>query len=69
MSTDFLLPQPNAKGIARTRELYERKYGRVLTDAEAAEALGKVVRYLFLINNPQCSTSASTSENPTTTRP
>ena len=53
---EFLLPQPDAEGIAQTQELYLRKYGRTLTPDEAAEALGKVMRYLFLVNNPSGST-------------
>jgi len=65
---DFLLPQPNTRGIERTKELYARKYGREISDAEAAEALGKVMRYLYLINNPQCSTSENTAASLTTTR-
>jgi len=61
------MPQPNARGIQRTQELYLRKYGRYIGPDEAAEALGKVMRYLFLINNPQCSITPSTPESPTTT--
>jgi hypothetical protein len=63
---DFLLPQPDAEGIASTKELYLRKYGRVLSDGEASQALGMLMRHLFLINNP-CTSTPSTPESPTTT--
>ena len=49
---DFLMPQPNDRGIARTRLLLLAKYGRDVSDAEAAEVLRRVMRHLFLINNP-----------------
>jgi hypothetical protein len=63
---EFLLPQPDSLGISEIKELYLRKFGRILTDGEAAQVLGMVMRHLFLINNP-CSGTASTLENQTTT--
>ena len=65
--TDFLLPQPDAEGIAATKALYRDKCGRSISDDEARQALGMVMRFLFLINNPTCSGTASMPENPTTT--
>ena len=66
---DFLLPQPDAIGIAETKELHLSNYGRVLSDEEAHEILSRVMRYLFLINNPAPCSTDSTLENPTTTNP
>lgn len=65
-SEEFVFPQPDAQGIAETKELYFNKLGRTLTDAEAAEALGRVMRYLFLQFSP-CSSTESIPESPTTT--
>lgn len=60
------LPQPNTVGIAKTKELYLNKYKRVLTDAEAAEILGKAMRYLYLVGTT-CLNTESTPENLMTT--
>jgi hypothetical protein len=62
----FLIPQPDAIGIAQTQALYLEKYGKSLTDAEAAAILGKIMRYLFLVNTP-CLPEPDTPENPMTT--
>ena len=67
---DFLMPQPDAIGIAETKEICLRKYGRVVTDDEAKEILGRVMRYLFLMNNlPPCSSTDNMPENLMTTNP
>src|SRR5690349_5340487 len=62
----YLLPTPDEEGIAKTQELYLNRIGKTLTNEEAAEVLGRAMRYLFLINHP-CSTSPSTLESPMTT--
>ncbi len=61
----FLLPTPDHIGIAKTKELYLKKYGKVLSDGEAGEILGKVMRYIYLVKET-CSSTLSTPENPTT---
>ena len=72
-SADFLLPQPDATGIGETRELYRRRTGREITEGEAADILGLVMRHIYLIGNTFLCTppsgSASTHESPTTTDP
>ena len=67
--TDFLLPQPDSVGITETKKLYLDKYDKVLSDAEAQEILGRLMRHLFLVNYPPCCNSENTFENPTTTEP
>lgn len=61
----YLSPQPDAIGIIKTKELYLKKYNKVLSDGEAEEILGKVMRHLYLVNDT-CSNTQSTSENLTT---
>ena len=58
---DFLMPRPNESGIARTKELLLRKYGRAVTDDEAAEILRRVMRHLWLVNNPDAERPAHDS--------
>lgn len=65
-STEFIFPQPDAEGIAETQKLYFNKVGRSILESEASEVLGRVMRYLFLLNMP-CSNTESTPENPMTT--
>ncbi len=43
----LLHPTPDAQGIAKTQEFYRSRYGKTLTEAEAAEALGAVMRFLY----------------------
>lgn len=62
---NFLPPLPDSEGIAKTKQLYLKKYGKVIDDGEAEEILGKVMRYLYLVNDT-CSNTQSTSENLTT---
>lgn len=61
-----LIPQPDAEGIAKTQELYFTKCGRHISEDEARDVLGRVMRYIYALNFP-CSSSDSTPENPTTT--
>lgn len=65
---DFLLPQPSPEGIARTRGLYRRKLGMEVTDAEAAEALSRVMRYVYFTMKATalCSGTDSMPESRTT---
>ena len=65
-SNEFVFPQPDAAGIAKTQELYLNKVGHALTEAEAREVLSRVMRYLYVLNFP-CFYTDSTPENPTTT--
>ena len=63
---NFLLPQPDSLGIVRTKELYLRKFKKELSDSDAQQILAKIMRHLFLINNPICSSTDNTPENPMT---
>lgn len=65
-SREFVFPQPDAEGIAKTQEVYLNKVGHALTEAEAREVLSRVMRYLYVLNFP-CFDTDSTQENPTTT--
>lgn len=65
-SSEFIFPQPDAVGIAETQKLYFNKVGKTISKAEASEVLGRVMRYLILLNTP-CLNTESTPENPTTT--
>ena len=64
-------PTPDAEGIAKTKDLYLNQYGKTLTEEEAYQILFAVMRFLYLINNPleepPCSATPSTPENPMTT--
>lgn len=51
-----LHPTPDAQGIAQTQEFYQSQYGRTLTEAEAAQALGAVMRFLYF-SRPEISPS------------
>lgn len=62
----LLMPVPDAQGIRETKEAYKKNLGKDLSDAEAYEVLGRVMRYLFLINNP-CFDMPSMPESPTMT--
>ena len=63
---DFFVPKPSEEGVAKMRQLYFTKCGKEVSDAEAADALGRVMRYLYLMNYP-CFDTPSTPENPMTT--
>lgn len=47
-----LYPQPDAQGLAKTKEFYFNRLGRTLTDEEAYEALNSVMRFLYLQSLP-----------------
>lgn len=68
VSPEFICPQPNARGIARTQELYFNVSGRSITEEEARDILARVMRYLFLMNFP-CSDTERTPESPMTIGP
>ena len=59
-----LLPTPDAEGIAKVKELYLNRFGISLTDEQADDALGRIMRYIYLLAE-LCSATASTPENPT----
>ncbi len=59
-----LLPLPDAEGIAKTKKLYLDRFGMKLSDEQAADVLGRVMRYISLLSE-LCSDTASTPENPT----
>ena len=43
----FPPPQPTQEDIEKTKELYKRKLGREITNAEAGEALASVIQYYW----------------------
>lgn len=47
-----ILPQPNARGIARVQELYLRRTGKPLTDTEAHELLAAAIRWVWAVQRP-----------------
>ncbi len=68
-SSEFLLPQPSAAGVAKLRAMYFNRTGREISEDQARDVLHRIMRfhYLnFLINSP-CPGTASTPESPTTT--
>lgn len=44
-----LFPTPDAEGIARTKEIVFNKCGKSISDEEAAQLLGGLMRYLYLL--------------------
>ncbi|HEY3329263.1 MAG TPA: hypothetical protein VGK19_04525 [Capsulimonadaceae bacterium] len=44
----YLMSLPDDEGVAATRRLYAEKYGRLLTDEEAAEALRRMMTFIYL---------------------
>jgi hypothetical protein len=52
-SEEFIFPEPDAEGITQMQELYYQRTGKEITELEAKEALGRVMRYLFLLNIPE----------------
>lgn len=46
------IPQPDAQGIRETKEAFKQHLGKDLTDLEAYEILSRLMRYIFLVNNP-----------------
>lgn len=46
--SDFLLPQPSAEGVGKIRELYREKTGREMPEADAREALSRIMRWQYL---------------------
>lgn len=69
-STELLLPQPSAEGIARVRELYLNRAGKRITDEQARDVLFRIMRFQYLnlvTNAPVCSGMPYTPENQTTT--
>ena len=43
-----LLPLPDEEGIRKTKELYKNKFGQDITDEEAMDVLGRIMRFLYL---------------------
>lgn len=68
-TSEFLLPQPSAGGVARLRELYFNRTGRRITEDEARDVLSRLMRFqhLNVLTNAPCPGTASTPESPTTT--
>ncbi len=67
-TSEFLLPQPSAGGVAKMRALYFNRTGKNITEGEARDVLARLMRfqYLNVLTNAPCAT-ASTPESPTTT--
>jgi len=47
-----LYPQPDAQGLAKTKDFYLNRFGKTLTDEEAHEVLSAVMRFLYLQSLP-----------------
>jgi len=47
-----LYPQPDAQGIAKTKDFYLNRLGKTLTDKEAHEVLSAVMCFLYLQSLP-----------------
>lgn len=45
-----LVPIPDAQGIAKLQELYLNRFGKRISDEETAEVLGRLMRYLYHLN-------------------
>jgi len=63
----FLAPIPDAEGIAKTQEMYLNRFGISLTAEQAAEILGRVMRFLYLTSE-LCSGTPYMRENQKTTK-
>ena len=46
-----LLPLPDPEGIRKTRQPYKEKFGRDITDEEAMDILGRVMRFIYLTSS------------------
>jgi hypothetical protein len=46
----LLLPLADEEGIAATKDLYLKRLGRTLTDAEAADVLQRLMTIMYLIS-------------------
>jgi len=52
----YLLPLPDPEGVAQTKELFLNKYGKAISDEQAADILGRVMKYIYLtteLEHPQ----------------
>jgi len=47
-----LYPQPDAQGLAKTKDFYLNRLGRTLSDEEAYEVLSAVMSFLYLQTLP-----------------
>ena len=47
-----LYPQPDAQGLAKTKDFYLNRLGRTLSDEEAHEVLSALMRFLYLQSLP-----------------
>lgn len=64
---NYLLPLPDAEGIAKTKEMYLNRFGKVITDDQAADILGRIMRFLYLTSE-LCSDTLSTPASPKKTK-
>jgi hypothetical protein len=60
---DYLSPIPDPEGIAKTKDLYLNRFGMALTDEQAADVLGRAMRFIYLTSK-LCSPMLSMPENP-----
>lgn len=49
----YFYPQVRPETARAAREIVKRKYGRDLTEAEAAEMMERLVRFLYLSAHPE----------------
>ncbi|MDQ3813099.1 MAG: hypothetical protein M3347_04010 [Armatimonadota bacterium] len=61
---NYLLPLPDATGIAQTKQLFWDKYKKAITDEQAADILGRVMKHLYLTS--PLSLDSNLTINPTT---
>lgn len=61
----YLLPVPDAQGIAKTRELYLNRFGTEIDEEQAADVLGRVMRLLYLLSETPI--ASPTADDPITT--
>ena len=63
----YLLPTPDKKGIDEIKKLYARRNQIVLSDEQAEDVLGRLMRFTFLLSElnskEQPTTKADVSSN------
>lgn len=46
----YLFPLPDETGINQTKEIYRAKYGMEISDTQAYDILGRVMRHLYFLS-------------------
>ena len=50
-SMERLLPLPDAEGIQKMQELYLSRFNKEITEDQAADVLGRIMRLLYLTSD------------------